>query len=655
MSIPDIKTLKELLQSPNQSLKEEAFFHLMKSSSDETSALFDELIHGGDEVTKICFCTYIATHVTSRRGGEILKTLMEDENEYVHTEAAKAFSKLTCIGRKDIILEMLKSRSEVVIDYAIKETGISRVVAGIELLIKLYETASTNRRILILRMLREIRGTEAIGWLLNSLDTSDEKELFEIIHTLGVFHNYLSWHKITKFLSHSSPSIRRAAVWFLNRYRSKIIRTKLFELYFKESDPSVRNEIIHGLVQYKDFKMVTALLEMTVYADDYTMQLTAGSALDKFSPKLLYKMVKKYRKHPGEKIRVAVLLRAGHLPYKKATGWLKDAFRYDPSEHVRAAAAEAFGTGLNKNATHDLEHAFLFDPSPLVQYTALMALTRVWGQNHWPKIYSILEYPEDRYTQAQLIVLRFLQKMILRENWVIPDPLRDRIIFRLFSENNHIRYLCIQILGTLKDKKALIPLIDLYIETSLTEEKERTLKAIEEISYDDPLFLLEYLILSRRNEKLFLKLLEIFDHLDFNPSFDYEIVIQFASLFLRERAVRIKKRIVKTFISLFQRKIYNLPQLTQKENVHWMQIIIECAKYAQQEALSIFGPEIFLENLDNADPAIQKIAIIMMGVLREERSIPKLTAIALKYGNNEIKMLAKEAVKKILRQENNAA
>ncbi len=646
-----IDYIQTLLSNPDTSVKFAAFSELISKKSTESTEFLNSIIHNNDRITKIWLSRYIAKHMRSKHGLEILSLFMADTNEHLRNEATESFSSIECSGKKEILIKMLESTNDFIIDYAIDEVGKRRIFGAVEYLERIYETSSYKRKINILKVFQLIRKKSCVRTIIKSLQTDDENLLFETIHSLGIFYKYIKWHKTIKFLDHQSPVIRKIAIWFLNHYKSNLIRDKLIKHYFNEQDPSVRNEIIEGLSRYKDFKIMNILLNTAAFSEDYNARILADSAIDRFSEDMIYKLIKKYKYHKNDKIRTIVTLKAGNLRDSKVLKWLSDTLENDISVHVRACAAESIGSMNIKKAIPYLEHAFLMDKSPVVSYTALLSLTRIWDINDLNKIFTILEFPEETHSQAQIVALRFLQKRLLRENWDIPLELRDRILFRVYSQNMEIRYLSIDILRILKEKRALIPLIELYIRTKNKDEKNIAIKAINDIIYDDPIYFLGFIINIRKKKNLFCKLLKILEIIEFNPEYDYEMILQITGLFLREKSEEIKKKIVATLLAVFQKKYQNVPELADQSNSHWIRIILECAKYSDQQNLMVFGPEIFLKNIFNEDPYVQKISISILSLLKEDRAIIPITKIALRHRDPQIKELAKSALQKILNKD----
>ncbi len=646
------KEIESLITSPDKNIREQAFAVLLSDSSIEGISFLNRIIFGDNEVVKLYLVRYITRYYANQKGLRILKLLMENKNEHIRTEASDAFATINCSGKKDIILEMFQSKSDFVIGYAIREAGDKNITAAIDYLFIIYEKSNVKRKIEILIVLREIRGTESINGLIKALDELDESVLFEVIQTLGLFYNYVSWNKIVNFLEHPSVRIRKAAVWFLSRYKSKAARDKLLTSYFEETDPVLRNQIIdEGLLQYKEFKVVAQMLETLVCGEDYNTRLLAECALDQFPEKMRYKVVKKYRNNKNERLRAVALGKAGNLKSKKAKKWLVDALMHDNSYSVRVAAAQALGVRGDRSAMPQLEYAFLFDEIKIVSYIALMALTKIWDQNDWGKIYSILEFPEQTHCESQIIVLRFIQKKILREKWDIPANLYDRIMFRLHSRDINIRYVCMEILRVLKDKKAVLAIIDIYMSSETDYENQIALKAINDIVYDDPLFIFAFLVQTRPKQKVFIQILQLIEKINFDPEFDFEMILQMSTLFLRERSKVVKTQIVKTLLNIFKNNYRNLSGVMKDANDQWLDIILKCAKYAEKEDLKIFGPEIFLDNLENPIKATQEIAIRMLGLFKEERALQKLTVMAISHKSMEIRKIAREAVHQIFYEE----
>ncbi len=648
-----VDEIKSLIVSPDKNIRDRAFDRLLSDGSIEGISLLNRIVKGDNEIAKLYLIKYISEYYADRKGLKILKLLMENKNEHIRTEAADLFSGINCSGKKDIILEMFKSKSDFVVGYAIKEAGDKHMIAAIDYLFLIYDKSDAPRKIEILSVLRKIRGTASIKGLIKALDETDLAVLYEVIQTLGLFHNYVSWHKIVKFLDHSSVNIRRVAVWFLSRYKSKHVRDRLLSLYFKENDPALRNQIVgEGLIRYKDFKVVARMLETLVCGEDYNTRLFAERALDQFPEKIRYKVVKKYRNHKNEKIRAVALGKAGELKSKKVKRWLSDALLNDESYCVRVAAAQALGVRGDRSVMPQLEYVFLFDDVKAVCYVALISLTKIWDQSDWGKIYSILEFPEQTHCEAQIMVLRFIQKKILREKWDIPQNLYDRILFRLYSKDPNIRYVCMEILRLLKDKKAVLPIIDIYMDSETDFENKIALDVISDIVYDDPLFLFSFLVQARPKGKVFIQILQLIEKIDFDPQYDFEMILQMSTLFLRERSKKVKTQIVKTLFNIFKNNYHNLSGIMKESEEQWLGIILKCAKYAEKEELKIFGAEIFLDNLENSNRATQEISIKMLGVFREERALQKLTEISISHKSMEMRKIARQAIWRIFYKEN---
>jgi len=97
----------------------------------------------------------------------------------------------------------------------------------------------------------------------------------------------------------------------------------------------------------------------------------------------------------------------------------------------------------------------------------------------------------------------------------------------------------------------------------------------------------------------------------------------------------------------FKGNFYNLSEIMREENDQMIDIIIKCAKCAEKEELKIFGPDIFLDNLENTSRATQEIAIRMLGMFKEERALQKITRIAISHKSMEIRKIAKKAMQQI--------
>jgi|GEM_PF-2066649 len=643
-----------LLASPDASVKFTAFSELIKNKSAEAEKYLHSIIYGDDRINKIWFSRYISKYMRSKYGLEILSLFMTDTNEHLRTEATEAFSSIECAGKKETLLKMIESDNDYTIDYAIEEAGKRRLFAAVQYLEAIYSKSDCKRKLKILKVFQQIRKKSCVRAIIRDLNTEDEILLFEIIHSLGIFHKCLTWHKLTRFMEHQSPAIRKVAIWFLNHYKSNFIRDKLIRRYFQEEDASVRNEIIEGLAGYNDFKIVSILVESAAFNEDYNIRILADSAIDRFPGKMVFKMIKKFRNHKNDRLRSIAMLKAGSFPSSRILGWLADALQNDPSDHVRACAAESLGAMKIKKASHYLEHAFLLDKSQVVAYTSLLSLTKLWDNSDLNKIIAILEFPEETHTQAHIISLRFLQKRLMRENWEISCELRDRILFRLYSDNLEIRYLSIDILRILKEKRALVPLVELYLRTKNKDEDIIILKAVNDIIYDDPIYFLGFIINTRKKKTLFCKMLKILEKVDFSPEYDYEIILQITGMFLREKSEAIKKNIVSTLLTIFEKKYRNIPELADQSNEHWIRIILECSKYSDQEKLIVFGPDIFLKNIFNEDQHVQKISIRVLSLLKDERAIIPLTKIALRHRDLEVKEMAKLALRLILNEDNAA-
>jgi len=656
--MPDLshESILTLIKSPIETYMNEGFAKLFDTSSIEAAACLDNLVKSKTEtVVKIRLCGYIKKEFRGRRGLEVLVKFMEDGNAQLFLEAKEAFQDVECPGKKDVILSMLNSTSDNVVDFAIKAAGKRRIFGAVDVFSQLLENGEKDRKLLIIRALKKISATGSIPILYSQLDNPDDKIVYETIQALGMFSKYISWSKISKYFYHDSPAVRKAVIWFLMRYKAKSIRNLLLDKYFVETDVSVRNEIIEALQHYRDFKILVNLLFMSANGETNNVKILADSALNRFPEYLVYKMVKKYRKNKDDKIRLIVMHKASMVLSKKnAFKWLVDTLKHDISEQVRVAAAESLRHYEGRAAVSYLEHSFLFDKSTVVRYTSLLSLTHLWKEQDIPTICSILEFPLEKYAHIQVCILRFLEKKVLRNEWDFPEKLYNMIMFLLYSDNLEIRYLAMQIVRIVKDKKAFIPIIDIYLETKIREEKEQALNTIQEIVYSDPEFYLAFLLQAKDHEKLFASLLEIFEKIEFEPEMAYEMILQFSALFLSEKRKRLKRRLAKTIVNIFKREYSQLPMLVEQENWHWVKIILECSKYTKQDELRLFGADIFMEHINSYNDEMQKIAIIMAGSFQDERAIDDLTRIAITNKSKEIKMLAKVSINQILNGEDNA-
>lgn len=640
------------LNSPNESVRNKAFSEIMVLHSKSTADSLISLIRSENEVVKIRFFKFIAKYARSRTGLQIVTRFLDDENLQISQEALATFAEIECIGKKDFLLKLLKSSNKDVVEHAIKQVGQRRVLGAIDPLFELYEHADKDRKLLILRSVRAIRGTASIPWLIKEMHEHDEDLLYNILLTLGLFHKYISWHKFIGFLDHSSGAIRKAAIWALGNYSTKTIRDRLLHHYFNEKDTTVRNEIITVISQYRDTKIMHYLLSMAANAQEYTIRLLAESALDRFPKKMLYKLIRKNRRNPCDRTRSVIYEKACQVyEYTHVMRWLISTLRNDPSEQVRAICAESLGEIPDHTIIPHLEHAFLFDSSQTVRYTALLALTRLWRECDWQTINSILEFPEEKYSHAQQIILRFLQKKLIRDNWQIPETLVQRVMYNLYSETVNIRYLSIEILKILRHKPALVALVDIYIRTGLDDERLLVIETIEKIVYTDPEHLFAFLMQSRHNEQVFEALLEIFETIRFDTAYSYEMILQFSTLFVSERKKPMKKRLARTLMNIFEREYAHIPGLVEQENWNWIKIIMECAKYTEKNELKIFGAEIFLNNLSSENEQMQEVAIIMVGALCEQRAVETLTKIAISNKSMKLRELAKISLHQIINKD----
>ncbi|RJP59546.1 MAG: HEAT repeat domain-containing protein [Candidatus Auribacter fodinae] len=643
--------LETMLASPDTSLREQGFLYLLKNYTDESEQRLQDIINDtANEGLKIHLCNFIGEHPDLKNTLPLLALMMAGENTYLRDRATAHFTKIESPDKKECLLSMLESESDYVVDFAIEQVGEKRISASVQFLIEISKTADKDRIIKILDVFQKIRATESISTVLSFLNSADTKILFTAIQTLGAFYQFTSWNQIEPFLTHDAASIRKASIWFLNHYKNNQLKTIYLDRYFKEKDPSVLNEILDGLSQYEDLKILHTLLESAVNGENYTIQLKASSALDTFSPRILDKLLIKHIKNGNPHIRATAISKAG-ITSRKARRIIAKTLSIDSNDLVRIAAAERLGKSNDETFVPLLEQSFFYDTSKTVKYAALLALTKLWQLSHWPKIYAILEYPEEEYTQEQVIVLRFLQKKMLRENWNVPDELVSRILFKVTSPNANIRYLCVEILKIARSKKSVIPLIDLLLQSESPAEENHTIEAIQTITYNDPLFLFSYLVISRRNEKLFVRLLDILALIDFDPAFDYEMIIQFSTLFLRERSRKIKRHIVAALLTIFKNSYHNIGIVLDKENDDWTEIILECVKFAKQEDLKIFGTELFVQNLAHKDLSVQKISIKMAGLLHAEEAITKLTELAVKHPKEDIRKTARKALQQLMRRD----
>ncbi len=647
----DIKILKTTINNPSEHIRNEGFSQIVVSY---TSSGHRELplIHDGNEVVKIRFLRFISRYHNSRTGLQIARQFIDDSNSEVSEQALATCSEIECIGKKDFILDLLKGTNDNVIDYAIREAGKRRILGSVDILFGIFKKADEKRKVLILKELRNVRGTSCIPWLLKELDQNDTRILYEILLTLGLFHKYLSWSRFVDYLNHNDESIRKAAIWALGNYSSTTIRNRLLEQYFIETDTTVQNEIITILSRYRDHKIIRYLLNMAAHAEEFTIRLLAESALDRFPKKMLYQLVKKNRRNADNRIRAVVIDKAGSAhSYKSTIKWLVDALRNDPEEPVRAIAAESLGMIREHSVVPHLEHAFLFDSSQTVKYTALLALTNLWHADDWQTILSILEFPEEKYSHAQQIILRFLQRRLMRDKWELPPRLRERISFNMYSNVANIRYLSIEIIKIIAEKSAIVPLIDIYMKSEIRDERLLVIEAMQQIVYEDAEFMFSFLLQSRHNEHVFNAMLDIYEIVNFDPKQSYEMILQFSTLFISERKKSIKKRLATTLMNIFGREYENIPDLIEQENWNWIKIIMECAKYTGQNELKIFGSEIFLNNLENANEQMQEISVIMVGALSEQRAIEKLTSLAITHKSMKMRELAKISLQQILNRD----
>ena len=653
--MPDLsnESILTLINSPVETYMNEGFSRLFDTSSIEAAVCLDNLIRNKTEtVVKIRLCTYIKKQFRSRRGLEVLVKFMEDGNAQLFIDAKEAFQEVECPGKKDVVLNMLNSSSDNVVEFAIKESGKRRIFGAVDVFSQLLENGDKDRKLMIIKSLKRISATGSIPILYTQLDNTDDKIVYETIQALGMFSKYISWNKLSKFLYHDSSAVRKAVIWFLMRYKSKSIRNLLLDRYFAETDVSVRNEIIEALQRYRDFKILVNLLFMSANGETNNVKILADSALNRFPEYLVYKMIKKYRKNKDDKIRLIVMHKASIvLSEKNVFKWLVDALKNDASEQVRVAAAESLRHYEGRSAVSYLEHSFLFDKSTVVRYTSLLSLTHLWKEQDIPTICSILEFPLEKFAHIQVCILRFLEKKLLRNEWDFPEKLYNMIMFLLYSDNLEIRYLAMQIFRIIKDKKAFIPIIDIYLESNIKEERDQALNAIQEIVYSDPEFYLAFLLQAKDHEKLFGSLLEIFEKIEFEAEMAYEMILQFSALFLSEKRKRLKRRLAKTIVNIFKREYSQLPMLVEQENWHWVKIILECSKYTKQDELKLFGSDIFIDHIKSDNEEMQKVAIIMAGSFQDERAIDDLTRIAITHKSKEIKMLAKVSINQILNGE----
>ncbi|MDX9701755.1 MAG: HEAT repeat domain-containing protein [Candidatus Auribacterota bacterium] len=647
----ELNKLKSMINSPSEKLRDEGF-SIISVSCSSTDKEYLSLIRSENEIVKIRFLKFISINNNSRAGLQIARQFLDDDNPEVREQALSACAEIECIGKKDFIIDLLQGSNEHVMDYAIREAGKRRMIGAIDILFGIYRRSDIKRKIYILKELRNIRGTSCIPWLIKEMEVNDTHLLYEVLLTVGLFHKYLSWNKFIVFSDHPDPAIRKAAIWALGNYRIKTIRNRLLDQYFSESDTTVQNEIITILARYRDKKIMLYLLDTAAHGKEFTMRLLAESALDRFPKKMIYALVRKYRRHKDDRIRAVIMEKAGSVcSFNSTAKWLVDALRNDPAEPVRAIAAESLGMVFDHSVIPHLEHSFLFDQSQTVRYTALLALTALWRAGDWETILSILEFPEDMYSQSQQIILRFLQKRILRDHWELPEKLRARIMFNLYSVVVNIRYLSIEIIKIINEKKAIVPLIDIYMKTEIEDERLLVIETIQKIAYSDPEFLFSFMLQSRHNEHVFIAVMELFEKIRFAPEHSYEMILQFSALFISERKKDMKKRLAVTVMNIFGREYENIPELIEQENWNWIKIIMECAKYTGQNELKVFGSEIFLKNLNNPNDQMREIAVIMVGALSEKRAIETLTKLAITNKSMKLRELAKISLHQILNED----
>lgn len=654
------ETLKEQLLSPNDHVRDTVLESLLKGYTSEARDVLDQIIYGNDTILKIYLCRYISKYAHTRKGLLILQELMKNKNESLRKEAEEAFDKIESMEKRAVCLQMLQSDLEWVVDFAVDQVQKYHYRAAIEHLMRIYDgicddisEEAVSRKIKIIRVLRQMRRTESIKTLFKMSETDNEKILYEVIYTLGLFSRHIKPFRFLSYMRHKSPTIRKVTVWVLNRYKSKKIRRDLIDHFFLEKNPFVKNEIIDGLSGFNDYKIARALLHMAVHGES-NVRLLAESALYRLSNKMKYALFKQYKSHKNVKVRVCVTLNSSQCEGRKMHRMLCSILTDDENPHVRAAAAEALSMRANRSVVQNLYNAFMSDSDELVRYTALMGLTRLWNHDDENDIRSVLELSEDDDTQAIIIALRFIQKKILRENWSISASIADRALFRVSSKNPQIRYLSMEILCLVRDKRALIPLVECYMNAETPAEKQMILTAVEKIIYDDPMILFGFLIQARRRKPVFCAILEIMSNVALNKNYHYEIVLQLAMLFLREQVKALKVKIVSAFFTIFQAVYHTIPELAEVGNEHWIQVILRCAKYAREEELAIFGADIFLKNINHSDCAVQKIVIIMLGILQEEKAIKDLTEISLSHKSPVIRQLARESLAKIISMGNAA-
>lgn len=645
----DIEGIRRDIEGASEDARFMAFLKLYDSQSPEAESEIERIITMPDPVVRLMFLRFLG-HIAEDRAVSLICRMMADQNHIVVDAAERALDKNQCDHKLKILTPLVVSPHRRTQLIAIAHVSQFGWMDAIPLLVGLLDHPDDELALAVLTALRFLPSRTAQVPVMGFLQSQNDEIRFRATMALGViYETYVPalQHVLTQCVEDKSSRVRQSAIWALRRKPSRRLIPLLMRLSVNDSDSRVRQEAISGLGVFPTDAVIRHLLGLLAGEHDRMVVLRCESVLLGMDHEELLRGLERVVKRSSGPLRHRAVLLAAEFQrgseryYKFLVKCLKSA----KDDRDKVAYIEALGALGDARASRDLVP--YLQEGPLVAYVAMASLLKVSDES-WPFL-AYLEKSDGSPLLKQM-VLRYL---IRREHLVAVhgDRLEKCLLGFLEGDNINMRYLAAQVLVRFSGTAAQEALLKaVRLETDPTSLRLLKNSLVDFFTKDPPGYV-AFLHEKRNDAEMFETLCAMMQYLIWNG---VEIIAQLPRL-LSYELVALGDGYLTCCAEwlggqIVAGRVRMDDVLRTLEHTVVMDVVLQKIVTILEtipNLSTVVSPGILLRRLDEGTD-LERVAVIdLMGMSRNQSSIPVLVSVVCNSRMDKFHNQAARALRRI--------
>jgi HEAT repeat protein len=380
--------------------------------------------------------------------------------------------------KTNFVVQQLQSGDPLVTENAIDLLGVLKERLATPAMAAIFDVRDAHMAACIIRSMSAIGGSIAVGTILKGLTAKDPNLLLLAMQELSLLTEDVPWTVFRPLLTREDPTIRREAAFAICIRKAPQSASLLLAALGRETDRSVRRDLIHDIGMVPSIRFIPPLLEIAVHDNDQKARLMATRALDRLQGLVHSGSLYRFRRVEDVRIRAEVLSRLGKFgsDIEKHKAYLRGLLHTSGDVHIVQACLQALGN-IAEREDRELLESFLTG-DPVVAYSAALALIRVSRQEDAEHLVEMLVG-----ARAPSLKQVFLKYLIRRRGFGMEAHALLRMARLLLDgeDNINVRYLTFFLLRFAPSEDTLALLLTALSNVGNQFEREAIETSLKEL------------------------------------------------------------------------------------------------------------------------------------------------------------------------------